>query len=115
SLPTGTGPPRSDWRLGGTLAPLRRATALASRRTLMPRIGTELSRFLVVGATTVAIDFLSYCLLLWFGVSIAPAKAAGFLVGTVFAYFANSRFTFNVDGSPRRFLSFIALYSINLL
>lgn len=71
-------------------------------------IRRELAVFLVVGVLTVAIDFVSYRGLLatgWLGID--PAKAAGFLIGTVFAYFANRLWTFGhhrpAAGSALRF------------
>jgi putative flippase GtrA len=58
-------------------------------------IRRELLVFLVVGSLTVLVDFLSYRGLLWSGLlDVGIAKAAGFLAGTVFAYFANRAFTF---------------------
>jgi putative flippase GtrA len=71
-------------------------------------IKRELAIFLIVGASTVAIDFLSYRGLIGFEVmSIDMAKATGFLLGTLFAYFANRFWTFgnrtHVPGSAWRF------------
>lgn len=58
-------------------------------------IKRELSLFLIVGTLTVLIDFLTYRGLVWSEVvSIDVAKGGGFLVGTVFAYFANRLWTF---------------------
>ncbi|MBF0175274.1 MAG: GtrA family protein [Magnetococcales bacterium] len=54
----------------------------------------ELLRFLVVGSTTVLIDFLTYRLLIWLNVSLPAAKAVGFVVGSVFAFLANRGWTF---------------------
>jgi putative flippase GtrA len=80
-------------------------------------IRRELPIFLVVGILTVLIDFLTYRGLIWvqlFGVDIA--KGIGFLVGTLFAYFANRFWTFShkdhADGSIWRF---IVIYSISLV
>lgn len=71
-------------------------------------IKRELLIFLVVGIVTVVIDFLAYQGLILFGVAgIDIAKAAGFVVGTVFAYFANRYWTFghnrHASGSAFRF------------
>jgi len=64
-------------------------------------IRRELLVFLVVGSLTVLVDFLSYRALLWSGVAdVGVAKAAGFLIGTLFAYFANRAYTFG--GRPHR-------------
>jgi len=78
----------------------------------------EIFRFLVVGFTTVAIDFCSYRLLLALGAPYAPGKAAGFVVGTVFAYFANRFWTFAGQGvrpAPGNPLRFAVLYATTLL
>ena len=69
----------------------------------------EVGSFLVVGGLTILVDYLSYWSLFEFDVlSVGPAKAAGFLCGTSFAYFANRRWTFGTKrhkpGGLRRFL-----------
>ncbi len=72
-------------------------------------IKREIPIFLVVGGLTVLVDFCVYRGLVWtqwFGVD--SAKAIGFLAGTVFAYFANKRWTFahhtHAAGSVWRFI-----------
>jgi len=77
----------------------------------------ELAIFLVVGASTVLVDFISYRGLIGFQVmEVDMAKATGFLVGTLFAYFANRFLTFgnksHVSGSAWRFS---ALYTGTLV
>lgn len=77
-------------------------------------IRRELLVFLVVGSLTVLIDFLSYRALLWTGwTGTGVAKAAGFIAGTLFAYFANRAFTFghrtHAPGSAARFALLYAL------
>jgi putative flippase GtrA len=79
-------------------------------------IRRELLVFLVVGSLTVLLDFLSYRCLLWTGwTTTGAAKAAGFIIGTVFAYFANRAFTFghrtHAPGSAWRFA---LLYAVSL-
>lgn len=71
-------------------------------------IKRELVIFLVVGASTVSIDFITYRGLMDFQVmTVNTAKATGFLVGTLFAYFANRFWTFghksHAPGSAWRF------------
>lgn len=71
-------------------------------------IKRELCIFLIVGSLTVLVDFGAYQSLVWFGIAgVDMAKAIGFLVGTLFAYFANRFWTFghksNVQGSLWRF------------
>lgn len=79
-------------------------------------IKRELAMFLIVGVSTVLVDFISYLGLIGFQVmEVDMAKAAGFLVGTLFAYFANRFWTFghnpHVPGSVWRFS---ALYASTL-
>lgn len=79
-------------------------------------IRRELGSFLVVGLLTVAIDFLCYRALLWSGLTgIDLSKAASFLAGTLFAYFANRAWTFghheHAAGSAWRFA---ILYAVTL-
>ena len=64
-------------------------------------IHRQLGIFLLVGLGTVAVDFVVYHALLWLGMTISPAKLLSFLTGTVFAYFANRRWTFQ-NPSPAR-------------
>ena len=79
-------------------------------------IKRELVIFLIVGASTVLVDFMTYRGLIQFQVmEVDMAKAAGFLVGTLFAYFANRFWSFghnpHVPGSVWRFS---ALYASTL-
>ena len=70
-------------------------------------IRRELGVFLAVGVTTVLLDFTAYRALVWSGVAVDIAKAAGFLTGTLFAYLANRFWTFghssHVAGTVWRF------------
>ena len=68
----------------------------------------ELPAFLVVGLLTVLLDFLTYRSIIWIGLFGADlAKATGFLIGTLFAYFSNRFWTFghkpHAPGSQWRF------------
>lgn len=81
----------------------------------MFQISDEIKKFLVVGGTTVFIDFFAYNILLFFGVDFTIAKAISFLVGTVFAYFANRKWTFSYTGSHGKFYLFMIVYSANLV
>lgn len=79
-------------------------------------IKRELAIFLVVGATTVLLDFVSYRGLIGFEMmAVDMAKATGFLIGTLFAYFANRFWTFghrqHISSSAWRF---VVLYSSTL-
>ena len=72
-------------------------------------IKRELAIFVIVGTLTVLIDFLSYRGLILLDVmDINIAKASGFIMGTMFAYFANRFWTFghkpHHKGSAWRFI-----------
>lgn len=73
----------------------------------MSRTPTELRRFLVVGTLTVLIDYGAYRAFLLLAAAVDLSKALGFLIGTLFAYFANRRFTFESSAphgwQPARF------------
>jgi putative flippase GtrA len=80
-------------------------------------IRKELAIFLVVGVLTVLVDYLSYRGIVWTALlDTNLAKGAGFLTGTVFAYYANRLWTFgarpHAAGSAWRFA---ALYTLTLL
>lgn len=77
----------------------------------------ELARFLVVGSLTVLVDLIAYRSVLASGLAaVAAAKAAGFLAGTVFAYFANRAWTFgHADAAPGSALRFALVYCATLL
>jgi putative flippase GtrA len=72
-------------------------------------------RFLLVGATTVAIDFLVYQLLLLVGLPLDLAKALSFVVATVCAYLFNRSFTFRAGGGGHVVRRFVVLYTVALL
>ena len=72
-------------------------------------IKRELVIFLIVGASTVLVDLMTYRGLIQFQVmEVNMAKATGFLVGTLFAYFANRFWSFShnshAPGSAWRFM-----------
>ena len=75
----------------------------------------ELPLFLVAGVLAVLTDFSVYRSFAWAGVDIHAAKAAGFLAGTVFAYFANRRWTFgHTRPAQRSAWRFSLVYSLTL-
>ena len=77
-------------------------------------IKRELGIFLIVGVSTVLIDYLIYSNVSWVGVD--SAKGVGFLGGTLFAFIANRLWTFghkrHAPGSAWRF---IFLYLLTLV
>ena len=74
----------------------------------------SLLRFLLVGGTAVVLDAVSYVLLHQAGVPVDPAKAISFLIGAVFAYFANWRFTFGARRSQWSEVLFVVVYALAL-
>ena len=74
----------------------------------------EVGRFLIVGLLTVGLDYSIYSTLLWLAVPVAPAKAAGFIGGAVFAFFANREITFLAKGRSYAPLRFGLVYLISL-
>jgi putative flippase GtrA len=79
-------------------------------------IKKEFLIFLVVGVSTVLVDFLAYkALLSLTPLSVDLCKMVSFLTGTVFAYFANRKWTFghtvHSQGSVYRFA---ILYAVTL-
>jgi putative flippase GtrA len=76
----------------------------------------ELQIFLIVGFLTAGIDYAFYQILLQVGsFPLTIAKAFGFLVGTIFSYFANRYWTFNQRHSTRNnIVRFYILYGLSL-
>jgi len=72
--------------------------------------------FLIIGALTVLIDYSTYRVLLAFSLfSISLSKGFGFILGTIFSYFANKLWTFSYIGSlPKSIYRFIGLYLATL-
>jgi putative flippase GtrA len=87
------------------------AAPLIRARSRLPK--KELGIFLIVGTLTVIVDFMIYRgLVIGLAADVDLAKGAGFVAGTVFAYFVNRFWTFggrqHARGSAVRF---IALYA----
>ena len=80
-------------------------------------IGRQIGIFILVGCTTVLIDFLVYqSLLLSDSLAVEIAKGGGFVVGTCFAYFANRAWTFRNQKSSRFSIwKFLILYPVTLV
>jgi putative flippase GtrA len=76
------------------------------------RLRTQLVRFAAVGALSALVDFGVLWALMRFGFGYVAAKAVSFVAGTTTAYLLNRRWTFQADGSKRRFLAVMALYGL---
>jgi len=79
-------------------------------------IKREVLIFLIVGALTVLIDFIAYRSIVLLGLmGFDMAKAFSFLIGTVFAYFANRMWTFgHKSHDPGSVWRFGVLYAVTL-
>ena len=76
----------------------------------------QLQRFLIVGFTTVGIDFAVYRFLVFMDAPTEVAKGIGFTTGTIFAYFANRLWTFDgAKGGRTVFAMFVGLYLSTLI
>lgn len=75
---------------------------------------SQLFRFLLVGGSTVLIDYLVYAILLdWLPHS--PAKTVGFLCGAIYAYQFNRTWTFNAGTADISQLArFSLVYATNM-
>lgn len=75
----------------------------------------QLARFGVAGLANVGVDLSVYSALLFLGAPIWASKAAAFVCGTAFAYWANRTWTFRASrGSTRKFAAVAALYSASM-
>ncbi len=72
----------------------------------------EVYRFILVGICSVTIDFLFYYIFIYFDfLDPNSSKRASFILGAVFAFFANRRFVFNVqERKITQYIFFSILY-----
>jgi putative flippase GtrA len=76
----------------------------------------ELGKFLIVGSSTVVVDYVSYMSALLVGVNTPVAKTFGFLVGTTCAYFANRFWTFDAAKTEKStVIPFLSVYAVSLV
>ncbi len=81
---------------------------------ITPELKKQLFRFVIVGCTAVATDFISYTFLLTF-LDYAPAKSISFILGTVVAYLCNKHWTFErPKHSQKEVYRFVVLYTTTL-
>ena len=89
---------------------------LVTKNILAKLLEYEVTRFLIVGGTTVLIDLIFYFTLIYMGFDTSLSKGISFSVGTVFAYFANRNYTFQSSmGGFFRFTVFTLLYLSTLV
>lgn len=79
-------------------------------------IQSQLVKFVLVGGFSAVVDFGSTALFTFaFGLSDGVAKALGFVLGTLTAYFINRRWTFQAEPSGRRFAITMATYGLTFI
>ncbi len=83
-----------------------------------PRLGlrTQLIRFVLTGGLSAVVDFgLLVALMNLAGLDHNTAKAISFVAGTTTAYLINRRWTFDSDGSKRKFVAVVLLYGLTFV
>ena len=73
---------------------------------------TQLVRFVLTGGLSAIVDYGLLVALMAVGLEHTPAKIVSFIAGTTTAYLINRRWTFNSDGSRRKFAAVMGLYAI---
>jgi putative flippase GtrA len=77
---------------------------------------TQLVRFVLTGGVSAVVDFgLLVVLMNLAGLEHTPAKALSFIAGTTTAYLINRRWTFQSDGSRRKFVAVMLLYGLTFV
>ena len=71
--------------------------------------------FILFGFLTVFIDFNFYLFFINLKLEIKFAKALSFIIGALFSYFTNKKWTFNAYGSYRVFIRFALTYITSLI
>ncbi len=76
----------------------------------------QLVRFVITGILSALVDFgLLVVLMNLAGLDHTPAKAISFVAGTTTAYLINRRWTFQSDGSKRKFAAVVLLYGLTFV
>lgn len=77
---------------------------------------TQLMRFVLTGGLSAVVDFgLLVALMNLAGLDHNTAKAISFVAGTTTAYLINRRWTFQSDGSKRKFAAVVLLYGLTFV
>jgi putative flippase GtrA len=77
---------------------------------------TQLVRFVITGGLSAVVDFgLLVALMNLAGLDHNTAKAISFVAGTTTAYLINRRWTFQSDGSKRKFAAVVLLYALTFV
>ena len=80
-----------------------------------PALRTQLVRFVITGGLSAVVDYGLLVALMAVGLGYAPAKVLSFIAGTTTAYLINRSWTFNSDGSRRKFAAVMALYALTFV
>jgi len=64
------------------------------KKTIMKWLKYEVTRFLLVGGSTVFIDLICYSILILIGFDTYVSKGISFSIGAIFSYIVNRSFTF---------------------
>jgi len=76
----------------------------------------QIKRYIMIGACTVLVDYLSYLTLLHFGITISVSKACSFLCGASFAFTFHKLFTFeSKQFCHKELVKFSTLYFTTLM
>ena len=87
------------------------------RRNFLKIFSKDVYKFIIVGFSTVLIDYIFYLILINTNlISINTCKTLSFIIGTLYAYFANKIFTFQSKSLFRdSVFKFFSLYLFSLL
>ena len=87
--------------------------------TLKKNISREAVRYIIVGLANTAITAIAIFGLMQAGVGVYPSNATGYVVGIIFSFVMNAKFTFSTTLSPLRFIKFLSTcafcYILNLI
>ena len=87
--------------------------------TLKKNISREAFRYIIVGLANTAITAVVIFGLMHAGVGVYLSNATGYVVGIIFSFVMNAKFTFSTTLSPLRFIKFLSTcafcYILNLI
>ncbi|MEB8291473.1 GtrA family protein [Klebsiella michiganensis] len=87
--------------------------------TLKKNTSREALRYIIVGLANTAVTAVVIFGLMHAGVGVYPSNATGYVVGIIFSFVMNAKFTFSTTLSPLRFIKFLSTcafcYILNLI
>lgn len=87
--------------------------------TLKKNTSREALRYIIVGLANTAMTAVVIFGLMHAGVGVYPSNATGYVVGIIFSFVMNAKFTFSTTLSPLRFIKFLSTcafcYILNLI